>query len=188
HMLCVLGQCVVFMARLGKLDQNGEDGGSRFHVSSRLVVVFFVISVFVFVGVVGFGTGAFLLSPVLFGGENPITNSLVTSSMPAPTSSSISSSSTSTSISSVTSSTSTSSIMFSTTSTPDQITTTSIPCGREYLAACTDKDNKPFCDEGYIIGSEGTCAPVDCAPTTSSGKDGCGSFALSWCTSEARNL
>ena len=68
--------------------------------------------------------------------------------------------------------TSTSTITTSTTST-----STTTLCGGEYQPPCEDG-----CNLGFIVGSTGNCHPKGpCAPSVSSGRDGCGSFALSFC-------
>ena len=80
---------------------------------------------------------------------------------------------TTTTSTSTTSSTST----IPTTTTSTIPTTTTTLCGGEYQPPCEDG-----CNLGFIIGSTGTCHPKGpCAPSVSSGRDGCGSFALSFC-------
>ncbi|MCG2782767.1 MAG: hypothetical protein L6243_04180 [Candidatus Altiarchaeales archaeon] len=82
---------------------------------------------------------------------------------------------TTTSTTTSTSTTSTSTIPATTTSTIP--TTTTTLCGGEYQPPCEDG-----CNLGFIIGSTGNCHPKGpCAPSVSSGRDGCGSFALSFC-------
>ena len=74
-----------------------------------------------------------------------------------------------------TSTTSTSTIPVTTTSTIP--TTTTTLCGGKFQPPCEDG-----CNLGFIVGSTGNCHPKGpCAPSVSSGRDGCGSFALSFC-------
>jgi len=82
-----------------------------------------------------------------------------------------------------TTTTSTSTTTTSSTSTIPTTTTSTIPtttttlCGGEYQPPCEDG-----CNLGFIVGSTGTCHPKGpCAPSVPSGRDGCGSFALSFC-------
>ena len=83
---------------------------------------------------------------------------------------------TTTTTSTTSTSTSTTSTISTTTTTSTSTSTTTL-CGGEYQPPCEDG-----CNLGFIIGSTGNCHPKGpCAPSVSSGRSGCGSFALSFC-------
>ena len=69
-----------------------------------------------------------------------------------------------------------------TTSTTTTSTTTTTLCGNEWEMPCVNEDGVEKCEPGTTIGSKGLCQPKECAPSRPSGKDGCGSFALSYCS------
>jgi len=76
-----------------------------------------------------------------------------------------------------TSTTSSSTITSSTTSTTLTSSTTTTVCGGELQPQCENG-----CGEGFVMNSEGLCQPVECTQSVPSGNDGCGAFALKFCT------
>jgi len=68
----------------------------------------------------------------------------------------------------------------STTTTSTTSTTTTL-CGGKFQKPC----EKGGCEDGLVLDSQGTCQTTQCAPSKSSGRDGCGSFALSFCRGQA---
>jgi len=68
----------------------------------------------------------------------------------------------------------------STTTTSTTSTTTTL-CGGKFQKPC----EKGGCEDGLVLDSQGTCQPTQCAPSKASGRDGCGSFALSFCRGQA---
>lgn len=61
-------------------------------------------------------------------------------------------------------------------------TTTTIACGGDDQAPCLVNGSR-LCGKGRVLGSDFLCKPVGCAPTTPSGRSGCGEWALEWCRS-----
>ncbi len=83
-----------------------------------------------------------------------------------------------------TSTTTTSTSTSTTTSTTTTTTTTTVPCGESRQPVCADKSaGGNGCDKGNVVGKDGLCH-IPCVASVPSGKDdGCGAFALSFCTS-----
>lgn len=77
----------------------------------------------------------------------------------------------------------TTSILFEYTTIPSTsttvYTTTTIACGGDYQPPCS-VEGVWVCEEGSILGSDFLCKTPSCAPTTPSGRIGCGSWALDW--------
>lgn len=59
-------------------------------------------------------------------------------------------------------------------------------CGDEYELPCKT-ENGSFCNKGTIVGADGLCHKLECAPTIPSGKEGCGGWALNWCKNNKNN-
>lgn len=80
----------------------------------------------------------------------------------------------------------TSTITITTTSAPPTTSsTTTTSTSSTTTTLCSGKFQEPClgtgCNLGFIIGSTGLCHPLGCAPSTSSGRGGCGAFALNYC-------
>lgn len=77
----------------------------------------------------------------------------------------------------------TTSLLFGYTTAPSTsttvYTTTTIACGGDYQPPCS-VEGVWVCEEGAILGSDFLCKIPSCAPTTPSGRVGCGSWALDW--------
>jgi len=73
-----------------------------------------------------------------------------------------------------------------TTTTLIPTTTTTIvekneKCGGDWEPPCETQSGLKKCNEGYVIGSEGFCHILECAPSVPSGREGCGGWALNYC-------